>query len=66
MALPYKIQIDQSALDDLQYRLRHSRLPDYITGNQWTDGTDPHFLQVLAPTPQRLSEVQTDSNVHSD
>ena len=61
MASPYKIQIDQSALDDLQDRLRHSRLPDHIMDNRWTDGTDSDFLQVPSRTLSVLSEMHVRS-----
>ena len=51
MASPYTIHVEQAALDDLQERLRHARLPDHLPGSLWEYGTEPTYLQV---SPRQL------------
>lgn len=43
---PYRLDIPQSALDDLRQRLQNARLPDHIPGAGWDMGTEPSYLQV--------------------
>ena len=44
---PFRIQTDQKALDDLSYRLDHSRWPYQIMSSNWDRGTDIDYLQSL-------------------
>jgi len=44
---PFKIDVPQTVLDDLQNRLRQTRWPDAPENIGWKYGTDPVFLQSL-------------------
>lgn len=44
---PFKIEVPQSVLDDLNNRLRQTRWPDAPDNAGWNYGTDPVFLQSL-------------------
>ncbi|NML22051.1 epoxide hydrolase [Pseudoflavitalea sp. G-6-1-2] len=44
---PFKIDVKQSVLDDLQNRLKQTRWPDAPENIGWKYGTDPVFLQKL-------------------
>jgi pimeloyl-ACP methyl ester carboxylesterase len=44
---PFKIDVQQTVLDDLQARLRQTRWPDAPENVGWKYGTDPVFLQSL-------------------
>lgn len=44
---PFKIDVPQTVLDDLQNRLRQTRWPDAPENIGWKYGTDPEFLQKL-------------------
>lgn len=44
---PFKINVPQTVLDDLQNRLRQTRWPDAPENIGWKYGTDPVFLQSL-------------------
>ncbi|MGX5817383.1 epoxide hydrolase family protein [Chitinophaga lutea] len=44
---PFKIEVQQAVLDDLQMRLRQTRWPDAPDNIGWNNGTDPVFLQNL-------------------
>lgn len=44
---PFKIEVPQTVLDDLQQRLRQTRWPDAPANIGWKYGTDPVFLQNL-------------------
>jgi pimeloyl-ACP methyl ester carboxylesterase len=41
------IRADQTALDDLKYRLRHTRWPDEYANEEWAYGTSRAYLQEL-------------------
>jgi pimeloyl-ACP methyl ester carboxylesterase len=41
------IRAEQSALDDLHYRLRHTRWPDEYANDTWAYGTNRAYLQEL-------------------
>lgn len=45
---PFKIDVQQTVLDDLQARLRQTRWPDAPDSIGWNYGTDPVFLKSLA------------------
>ncbi|MEP6987337.1 MAG: epoxide hydrolase [Chloroflexota bacterium] len=45
---PFRINIPQAALDDLQYRLEHTQWPDQLPGDGWTRGVPLNYLQSLA------------------
>ncbi len=42
---PFRIDIPQADLDDLDLRLRRTRLPDQVEGSGWSYGTDLDFLR---------------------
>lgn len=44
---PFKIDVPQPVLDDLQARLARTRWPDQITGAGWRYGTNLQYLQEL-------------------
>lgn len=44
---PFKIDVQQAVLDDLQNRLQQTRWPDAPENAGWRYGTDPVFLQNL-------------------
>lgn len=44
---PFRINVPQTVLDDLQNRLRQTRWPDAPENIGWKYGTDPVFLQSL-------------------
>lgn len=41
------LQVEQPVLDDLNYRLRHTRWPDEIANSEWSYGTSRAYLQEL-------------------
>lgn len=45
---PFKIDVPQSVLDDLQRRLAHTRWPDEIEDADWDYGTTQSYLRQLA------------------
>lgn len=45
---PFKIEVAQLVLDDLQARLRLTRWPDEIAGAKWDYGTNREYLKKLA------------------
>lgn len=45
--VPFKIAVPQLAIDDLNDRLEHTRLPDQIANTSWEYGTDSAFLRRL-------------------
>ena len=47
-AQPFKIEVEQSVLDDLQNRLKRTRWPDEAEGSGWSMGTNLGYLKVLA------------------
>ncbi|MFC4778952.1 epoxide hydrolase family protein [Paenibacillus sp. GCM10023252] len=46
--VPYHIAIPQSDLDDLKYRLAHTRWPDAVRGAGWKYGVSLPYVQELA------------------
>lgn len=44
---PFKIEVDQTVLNDLQNRLQHTRWPDEPEGADWNYGTNPTYLKEL-------------------
>ncbi len=44
---PFRVEIPQSALDDLRNRLGNTRLPDEIPGVSWEYGTERAYLEEL-------------------
>ncbi|RYE91304.1 MAG: epoxide hydrolase [Cytophagaceae bacterium] len=44
---PFHISIPQPVLDDLHYRLAHTRWPDEITDSGWDYGTNREYLKQL-------------------
>lgn len=44
---PFKIQIAQTVLDDLQERLARTRWPDEVEGAHWDYGTNLAYLKEL-------------------
>lgn len=44
---PFRIDIDQQVLDDLERRLRRTRFADQLPGSGWTLGTDGQYLRGL-------------------
>ncbi|WP_312867380.1 epoxide hydrolase family protein [Amycolatopsis pithecellobii] len=44
---PFTIAIDDHHLEDLNHRLRRTRWPDAIAGNDWDDGAELRFMQRL-------------------
>jgi pimeloyl-ACP methyl ester carboxylesterase len=47
MRQPYKINIDQSILDDLKARIANARWPDEIDNEKWETGTNETYLREL-------------------
>jgi len=45
---PFKIEVPQPVLDDLHYRLAHTRWPDQLEDANWDYGTNREYLQQLA------------------
>jgi pimeloyl-ACP methyl ester carboxylesterase len=45
---PFKINVPQPVLDDLQYRLAHTRWPDELENADWNYGTNREYLKQLA------------------
>ncbi|MGY5777980.1 epoxide hydrolase family protein [Rhizobium sp. LEGMi135b] len=45
--LPFEAAIPEDVLDDLRSRLRHTRWPDQVQGQDWRQGTELGFLQRL-------------------
>ena len=44
---PFKVNIDDSVLDDLRERLRKTRYPDDIDNDDWRYGTNIAYLKEL-------------------
>tara|TARA_B100001057_G_scaffold500062_1_gene613246 strand:+ start:9877 stop:11175 length:1299 start_codon:yes stop_codon:yes gene_type:complete len=44
---PFKIEIEESAVDDLRTRLAAARLPDQISESTWEYGTELNYLKEL-------------------
>ncbi|WP_343524148.1 epoxide hydrolase family protein [Pedobacter sp.] len=44
---PFKIEVDQTVLDDLQHRLQHTRWTDEPEGADWSYGTNGAYLKQL-------------------
>ncbi len=44
---PYQIQVSDEVLNDLKYRLDHTRWPDYTDNSGWEKGTEIGYLQSL-------------------
>ena len=44
---PFKIDVPQPVLDDLHYRLAHTRWPDELADAGWDYGTNRTFLKEL-------------------
>ncbi len=44
---PFTINVSDDVLSDLQYRLKHTRWPDDIPGNDWRYGTQKAWLRKL-------------------
>jgi hypothetical protein len=44
---PYRIQVADAVLDDLQARLRQRRWPDQVPGSGWKQGTELDWLRQL-------------------
>jgi len=44
---PMKVHVTGDVLDDLRYRLAHTRWPDQIPGSGWGNGTDSAYLREL-------------------
>jgi pimeloyl-ACP methyl ester carboxylesterase len=45
---PFQVHVPEATLDDLTYRLNHTRWPGRGAGLGWDAGTDPEYLQELA------------------
>jgi pimeloyl-ACP methyl ester carboxylesterase len=45
---PFRIEIPQSDLDDLRYRLARTRWPDELAGEDWVRGVPTGYLRELA------------------
>ena len=48
--VPFRVNVPDAALDDLQYRLANTRLPDQIPGTSWEYGTERGYLEELLAT----------------
>ena len=46
--VPFRIDVPQSALEDLAERLRRTRWPDAVAGGGWTYGIDDEYARKLA------------------
>lgn len=44
---PFRVQVSQAVLDDLQTRLAHTRLPDEVEGAGWDYGVPRAYMQEL-------------------
>lgn len=44
---PFAIHVDDSTLEDLRARLRHTRWPDQVTDAGWDQGTELETLRSL-------------------
>ncbi len=44
---PFRIQVPQADLDDLRYRLAHTRWPGEIEGVGWDYGADLSYMKEL-------------------
>lgn len=44
---PFRIEVEQSILDDLKTRLENSRYPDQVQGAGWDYGTEREYLREL-------------------
>jgi len=44
---PYKINVPQDVLDDLSYRLNHTRYPDQLAGSEWEYGMNHDVLREM-------------------
>lgn len=47
MITPFRVQIEQSVLDDLRDRLRRTRWPDQIPGSGWDYGANLEYMKEL-------------------
>ena len=45
---PFRVNVPESVLTDLQYRLAHTRWPDELEDAGWTYGTNREYLKQLA------------------
>ena len=45
--VPFRLEVEQSVLDDLKRRLANVRWPDEVPGNDWKYGTDLAYLKTL-------------------
>jgi pimeloyl-ACP methyl ester carboxylesterase len=45
---PFRINIPQAAMDDLQYRLAHTQYPDQLPGADWSRGVPVGYMKSLA------------------
>ena len=43
----FHVDVDDALIDDLKYRLKHSRWPSQIEGFSWERGTDQSYLQLI-------------------
>jgi pimeloyl-ACP methyl ester carboxylesterase len=48
MIKPFTASVSQWVLDDLNWRLKHIRWPDEITGSDWNYGADLSYMKELA------------------
>jgi pimeloyl-ACP methyl ester carboxylesterase len=48
MIKPFKVNVSQSALDDLQLRLKNTRWPDEIENSGWLYGSNLSYMKELA------------------
>ncbi|MGI4778617.1 MAG: epoxide hydrolase family protein [Janthinobacterium lividum] len=46
--IPFRVQIPDSAIEDLKARLAHTRFPDQAPGAPWAYGTDLDWMRELA------------------
>ncbi|MEO7005552.1 MAG: epoxide hydrolase family protein [Terrimesophilobacter sp.] len=46
-AVPFRIEVDQQALDDLNFRLERTRWQDPIPGSGWSYGADQDYIREL-------------------
>jgi pimeloyl-ACP methyl ester carboxylesterase len=45
---PFKAAVPQDILDDLKFRLKHTRWPDELSGSGWSYGADLSYMKELA------------------
>ena len=46
-AMPFRLHIQDSVIDDLRERLARTRFPDQAPGEPWAYGTDVSYLKQL-------------------